>query len=220
VDFVATIQPFRFFSGTLTDPGFECGYSTEAYGVNDQGAVVGACQTSEIWNGLQGTGFGLYTSTSLRLSIGPGFIDPKARYTVISSVNDAGLAVGWFTENLAWSDLGHGFYMSVGSGFPHTLVDVPNSSGTWLTGVNNGNQIVGYYYEGGRNHGFFWPHGAARPITLDYPGAANTHVMGISDPHPLTGQIEVVGYYDNNTVVDNHWVRHGFVAVTTLVSQP
>src|SRR5215813_6547372 len=37
-----TFLPFRFFSGTLTDPGNECGYATEAYGVNDQGAVVGA----------------------------------------------------------------------------------------------------------------------------------------------------------------------------------
>jgi hypothetical protein len=213
-----TTLPFRFFSGILTDPGSECGYNTEALGVNDQGAIVGACQTAEIWNGVQGTGLGLYTSASLRLAIGPGFIDPRARYTVISSVNDSGLTVGWFTENLPpWQDLGHGFYMSVGSGFPHTVVDVPNASGTWLTGVNNRNQIVGYYYEGRRYHGFFWPHGAASPITLDYPGAVNTHVMGISDPNPLTGQFEVVGYYDDE-VVNNGWVHHGFVAVTTLVA--
>jgi len=215
-----TFLPFRFFSGTLTDPGSECGYATEAYGVNDQGAVVGACQTSEFWNGVQGTGNGLYISTSLRFAIGPGFIDPRARYTVISAVNDSGLTVGWFTELHPVNDLGHGFYMSVGAGFPHGEVNVPYASGTWPRSVNNRDQIVGYYYESGRYHGFFWPHGAERPITLDYPGAVDTWLTGISDPNPLTGQIEVVGYYGNRVEVDGHWVNHGFVAASALVAAP
>jgi hypothetical protein len=73
-----TKQPFRFLSGTLTDPGFECGYATEVYGVNDQGTIVGACQSLDLYSdGTPGIGNGFYVTPSLKLTIGPGFLGPS-----------------------------------------------------------------------------------------------------------------------------------------------
>jgi hypothetical protein len=228
--------PYRYEAGTLTVPvqlevcPQGAALRTEAYGINNQGAIVGACQFGSSPQYPQGEGVGLYTGNPIGSNngIGPAEFPHPASYVYISGVNDSGLAVGWYRgpSDDVDNSYSHGFYVSFAVVSPPTIVDVHNGAGsTVLRGLNNRNQIVGCYL----NHGFLWPHGAASPITIDYPGAINTCVTGISDPDPVTGQIVLVGTYTlksdlplchNVDTADTFPSGcHGFVAVPTMVNR-
>jgi probable HAF family extracellular repeat protein len=76
-----------------------------------------------------------------------------------------------------------------------TTIDVPNSTFTWITGINPAGEIVGFYYDkDGNQHGFVLSDGNF--TTIDVPGATNTEGNGL-DP-----QGDAVGRYitqDGNT---------------------
>ena len=72
-----------------------------------------------------------------------------------------------------------------------TLIDVPGSTATGATGINNSGQIEGWYSNGGATQGFLTD--ATSYGTFTYPGAILTMPLGISN----TGQI--VGYYSDST---------------------
>ena len=73
------------------------------------------------------------------------------------------------------------------------LIEVPGSTTTSAWGINNLNQIVGYYcaepggvcFDQSFIHGFVLSNG--KYTTIDYPGAEGTEVLGINDSGVMVG---------------------------------
>ncbi len=79
----------------------------------------------------------------------------------------------------------HSFLYTGGS---FTAIDVPGAGYTYVTGINDLGQVVGWfvYAEGGR-HAFLDTGGSF--TIIDVPGASDTYAYGINDNG------EIVGYY-------------------------
>ncbi len=81
------------------------------------------------------------------------------------------------------------------AGSTTTIIDVPGSYSTQVTGINDGGEIVGYYYdnagtpgvpEEGAEHGFIYENGQYQ--TIDYPGSGGgTALTGINDLGEIVG---------------------------------
>jgi uncharacterized membrane protein len=85
---------------------------------------------------------------------------------------------------------------------------VPDAAGAMAWGINGSGQIVGRYYDGTANHGFFW--NGSIFTTIDYPGASDSFAMGINNSGQIAGYyIDTTGYHgflwDNGvfTVIDH-----------------
>jgi hypothetical protein len=77
-----------------------------------------------------------------------------------------------------------------------TTIDAPNSTFTWINGINPEGDIVGFYYgQDGQKHGFVLRE--SEFISVDIPGAIWSSVNGINP------QGDIVGFYatpqDGNT---------------------
>jgi len=78
-----------------------------------------------------------------------------------------------------------------------TTLDFPGATSTSIHGID-GDNIVGYYYDGSKGHGFLYD--GSTWTTLDYPGAGSstTSAWGVDGSN-------IVGYYFNSTST------HGFI---------
>ncbi|MBN2270026.1 MAG: thrombospondin type 3 repeat-containing protein, partial [Sedimentisphaerales bacterium] len=72
--------------------------------------------------------------------------------------------------------------------YSYATIDYPGAIGTWAEGINDADQVTGYYMEGSNIHGFLCD-GLGTFTPLDYPGASRTYPSGINN----TGSI--VGHY-------------------------
>jgi PEP-CTERM motif len=81
-------------------------------------------------------------------------------------------------------------YQDQAEGYTFTSIDLPGATITFATGINNGGQIVGSYFDA-TYHGFLDSGG--RFTSINVPGATDTYLTGINNG----GQI--VGYYDDAT---------------------
>jgi hypothetical protein len=128
-----------------------------------------------------------------------------------------------------------------------TPIDVPGAFWTEAYGINDSNNIVGWYHDATGAHGFLLAEGNFTPI--DVPGASRTVAYGINDsnkivgyywdgmggdngfllaegnftPIDVPGAFETVSYgiNDSNNIVGWYWYgtrHHGFVA--TPVPEP
>ena len=168
---------------TVDDPlGTE---GTIAYGINDNGKIVGAYTDNA---GLD-HGFllshGQYTTLD----------DPLGTEgTVAEGINARGEIVGYYTDG---SGINHGFLLNKGQ---FTTLDDPlGAGGTVAVDItDNGKKIVGYYTDSsGFNHGFLLNKG--QYTTIDDPlGAQGTVVEGIND----SGKT-IVGYYVDSSGIDH-----------------
>jgi len=120
---------------------------------------------------------------------------------------------GGITEALGINAAGEiaGFSGSLGfvrdTGGMVTTVNVPNSSGTIVDGINTSGQIVGSFQDVSGTHGFLAP-GPSGPFTTLPNGPAS----GINDAGQIVG-----------TFTDNHNVLHGLLQVggmSTLIDVP
>jgi probable HAF family extracellular repeat protein len=130
----------------------------------------------------------------------PGPTFAISDHTFPYGINNAGLVVGSFV-NLV-TEVEEGFVYSNGS---YGTVYVPNSIGTVAQGINDSNQIVGYYTSapGGAadDHGFIYNSSSNSFLTLDDPlGVGGTRAYGINNAG------SVVGVY---TDANGH--THGFL---------
>ena len=83
--------------------------------------------------------------------------------------------------------MGHGFLLSQGV---RTTIDVPNSTFTWITGINPEGHIVGFYYgQDGKQHAFLLKDG--RFITIDIPGSTGAKAVA----NGIDPQDDVVGFF-------------------------
>jgi hypothetical protein len=71
------------------------------------------------------------------------------------------------------------------SGFQYTTLQVPGSSATWATAVNNNGDIVGYYASGGTTLGFLFTNGVFQTISPCKGGGVEP--MGINDDEVIVG---------------------------------
>ena len=111
---------------------------------------------------------------------------PGATSTAARSINDANQIVGSFTDSAGT----HGFVLSGGS---FSTIDVPEATasfGTFASGVNDADQIVGdYFVATGQQHGFLDMGGTFTAI--DVPGVL--HSTAALD---INNSSWIVGYYD------------------------
>jgi probable HAF family extracellular repeat protein len=122
-------------------------------------------------------------------------------YTQAHGINNAGLIVGDYSSGGAT----HGFLYN---GTTYTTIDDPLATSTSAYGINDADQVVGYYTDSsGGTHGFLYD--GTTYTTIDDPSATGgTHVLGINN----SGQI--TGYYFDSTGV------HGFLATPTSPPPP
>jgi len=173
------------FSFTQIDvPGAS---STQAFGINDAGQIVGGFADSTGGHGFLFTG-GSFTQIDV----------PGASVTQAQGINDAGQIVGAFNDS---TGAFHGFLDTGGS---FTPIDVPGASSTQAFGINDAGQIVGSFFDpstGG--HGFFTTNTGGSFTQIDVPGALRTQALDIND----AGQI--VGFFDARE--DLGFSTHGFL---------
>jgi uncharacterized protein (TIGR03437 family) len=124
-------------------------------------------------------------------------------------VNNSGQAVGNCNGSF-------GFFSDNGAS---KLVVFPASQTTVATGIDNFQQICGYYKDkAGRTHGFLYSLKDGVYQTLDYPGAKDTFAQGVNDYG------DVVGYYSDTAGKIHGFlfrsVSNGPVAISTASPLP
>jgi len=122
---------FTEIGGTYSAINVPGATSTYVMGVNNSGELVGTYTTSDgethafLWDG----------ATFKTIDF------PGAPATVAASINDAGDIVGWYSTCTNCNQIGIGFILD--SSGVYTSVDLQPGSGTYLTGINDNNQIIG-----------------------------------------------------------------------------
>jgi probable HAF family extracellular repeat protein len=142
------------------------------------------------------TGLGIFPPMAL--------VDPAATAhdTQAFGINDKGEVVGAFQA--LPDERFQGFIESSGV---YTTLDVPGADETFAQGVNNKDDVVGYFIDGSnKTQGFLESNGAY--ATLSVPGAFATFAEGIND------EGEVVGYFEDSSGKDHGFVESGGLFTT------
>jgi hypothetical protein len=81
---------------------------------------------------------------------------------------------------------------SVSIAYDYAPISFPRARVTNVAGINNSNEIVGYYYDSqDMVHGFTYK--AGKYTAVNYPGATETQVLGINDNGDVVGMYQVSG---------------------------
>jgi probable HAF family extracellular repeat protein len=154
-----------------------------AWGINDNGQVVGQVVANNTWLGY------IYDTTS------SSYTDIKVPWswgTAVYGINDAGQICGYYNNN--------GRQL----GFMHDLntkewiyLDKAGATSTWAFGINDARTIVGDYIKDGHNYGYTYD---GTFLDLNVPGFQNTRPVGINDHGDIVGRC----WNDGGTI-------HGFV---------
>ena len=168
---------------TIDVPG---AFSTQAFGINKSGDIVGGYSTT-----LTDSHAFLLSGGTFTTFDGPG------TFTRAEDIDQAGDIVGSYRDAVTGND--HGFLLLANSTF--TTIDDPDATlGTRINGINSAGTMVGSFTDGvfpGQAHGFVLSGGTF--TTIDFPGAADTNLFEIND----SGAI--VGYWE-----DASFVFHAF----------
>ena len=149
-----TTPGFVYASGQLTtlNPVANAAV-TNAQGVNNEGIVTGFFST----DGQHQHGF-LFNTNTQQYTLIADPIQPNLFLTQFLGINDNGLAVGYWQDNAGSQ---HGFIYDVKTGV-YSFLDDPKAginNGleiTQITGINDSNEIAGFYVDGnGVQRGFF-----------------------------------------------------------------
>lgn len=159
--------------------GFKSTDAFHPFGINNLGQIVGSftdtSNTTQSFISSQGN--------STRLSY------PGATATFARSINDQGHVVGYWTgTDSAFPGLGisHGFFYQNGAW--SALDASAGFNGTFATGINNSDLIVGYYRDAnGTGHGFTFDKPANTLMSLDMQGAINTYIYGVNNLGEMVG---------------------------------
>jgi len=196
------------------------GQGTYASGIDNDGTIVGYYfGADDAFHGFVATpGNGSYASGTIVQLDDPSADNDYFGGTYATAINAGANGAGPEVVGYYYDDIGmaHGFvytgsFTSIDNS-DFTTIDDPNvgaSGGTYLTGINDSGEVVGYYIDsGGMHHGF-----TAMPTSdgvyeanaftdINDPNAGNfgTYATGINDAG------EVVGYY-----YDGNNDLHGFL---------
>ncbi len=171
------------------------GLGTSAFGLNDLGEMVGQYADQ---NGV-GHGFKLtvkgFTSFAMPLANSvPGFPGGSG----LSGINDFGDVAGAYaSKNPMDFKYGYGFLVHNNR---ITLIDPPASILTEVFGINNRQEVSGFYYDANfLGHGYIYSGG--RFQIVDVPGAVYISTVGT-----VNNRNSFVGEY-----VDGFGVTHGYI---------
>jgi len=173
---------------TWTDITFPGADITVAYGINNQGDIVGgyAISINDLHHGFL-LRAGVYTTVDF----------PGSTQTDISAINDNGAMVGTYFDT---SFNYHGFLYD---GVNFTTIDYPGFVGANVTtGINAAGEIVGAFADNqGRAHGFTYANGVYTAI--DPPRSNFTIPSAIDSVGNIAGYFtnENTQYYDKGFVL-------------------
>ncbi len=175
---------------TINYPGDNT--NTYGFGIDDADDIVGpecAC------NFTQATGF-LYTYSTGTFTL---FSYPNAVGTYPTmTVDPTKYIVGSYLDQ---ASVYHGFLLTGGVNGVFSNIDYPDSTFTWITGINAASEMVGFYRDqSGNQHGFEYNLPLNAFYSIDISGATSTEVNGINS---VKGNL--VGRY---TTPDGH--THGY----------
>jgi hypothetical protein len=166
---------------TFTNENFPGSVQTQVTCVNN-----GPGQSAGFWVDMHGNQFGFVHS-------GGGFKsyrDPNAgtatgQVTNILGINDNGLAVGFWTRPKGGP---HGFELDLATG-KFVEFNVPGSSSTTITAINDKNDIVGFYTTGGATYGFLLK--SELLYSFSFPVGNTTEPLGLNDSDEIVGSYNV-----------------------------
>jgi probable HAF family extracellular repeat protein len=161
--------------------------STVANGINDSGLIVGAYRYAQFdTHGFLVDVRGNYTD------LAPGAISSEA-----TGINRAGWVVGDYRLDRRLHQ--HGFLYTAGT---YVTLDDPLGTDTYVTGINNVGQIVGYYIDSsGTSHGFIYNAGAY--TTVDDAAVTSSGSRTGTFLNGINAQGEIVGYSWNGGSSDH-----------------
>ena len=117
---------------------------------------------------------------------------PKTVFNQLLSQNDMHQAAGYYSmsANNSTPDFPY-IYDELGGVFQ--LITIPGAvGGAQATGINNSQQVCGFYIDfHGVNHGFWLNFGAFQK--LDFPGSTFTQALGINNMNEIVGQYVKAG---------------------------
>ncbi|MDR3703217.1 MAG: PEP-CTERM sorting domain-containing protein [Candidatus Sulfopaludibacter sp.] len=126
---------------------------TNAQGIDNNGLVTGFYST----DGAHQHGF-FYNTNTGQYTLPADPVQPNLFLTQFLGINDKGLAVGYWQDN---GGSQHGFLYNLNTQ-TYTFLDDPNAGTnngleiTQITGINDSNEIVGFYVDGsGVQRGFY-----------------------------------------------------------------
>ncbi|HTU82062.1 MAG TPA: hypothetical protein VMF61_08020 [Candidatus Acidoferrales bacterium] len=189
---------------TVVAPYAQSDFSNENFPGSAQTQVTGITNTGEtcgFWVSTKGrvAGFvdwhGVFTSYS----------DPHGNGTTFNGINDAGMAVGFYTKGKGSKASTHGFVFDRNSG-TFTNVAVPGGNSVSVNAINDTGDITGNYTlstSSGTVAGFLRKANSKTPMEIEFPGATSTVPLGIN-VHD-----QIVGFYVMGT--GSSAVTHGFL---------
>ena len=128
-------------------------FVTNAQGIDNNGLVTGFYST----DGAHQHGF-FYNTNTGQYTLAADPVEPNLFLTQFLGINDKGLAVGYWQDNAGSQ---HGFLYNLNT-HTYTFLDDPNAGTnngleiTQITGINDSNEIVGFYVDGnGVQRGFY-----------------------------------------------------------------
>jgi Cu/Zn superoxide dismutase len=190
----------NYGQGNYASENFPGSVQTQVTGLNDNGVTVGFWSpTNNASMQNENDAFWERGGQFHSANVPFGEISAPAEEQLLG-VNDANVAVGFFTEA---NGLTFGYKLNINTGKFSEIVD-PNAPGASLTAaaINNGGDVAGFYANpaNGNTDGFLLRHGAF--TDLAYPGASATQALGVND------RDEVVGTYTVGS--GSGAVMHGF----------
>jgi probable HAF family extracellular repeat protein len=149
---------------------------TRASAINAAGQVVGSYVDGS--GALHGF---LYTAGNYTTLDDPSASGLPPPWTWATGINSSGQIVRNYTVN----GQSHGFVYD--NGTYTTIVDPLSIGGTYLEGINDAGDIVGFYSDSnGNEHGFLYSGGTFAPIDNNQ-GASRTILFGINDTDQIVG---------------------------------
>jgi len=102
--------------------------------------------------------------------------------------------------------------------FQYTTLQVPGSSNTWATGVNNNGDIIGYYTSGGVTQGFLFTNGEFQ--TISPCPDAGAEPMGINDEGVIVGTCNDGAFiYQNGNVTFLEYPKAKYTFLNAINNQ-
>jgi probable HAF family extracellular repeat protein len=164
--------------------------STQAFGINERGDVVGA------YTDTAGNSHGFQLSDGKFRAIDfPGGVLTSAR-----GINDDGAVAGGFAESNDPSVV-HGFVLRNGK---FLELDFPGSAHSGILGINEAGDVTGSYDLGDINTGIGYFTHRQEFKSFEVPGSAPLS----TGPHGINDDGQVVGFYNDGA---NPNVVHGFL---------
>ncbi|HEX8008212.1 MAG TPA: hypothetical protein VF482_17495 [Trebonia sp.] len=193
----------------ITNENFPNSVQTQVTGLNDRGVTVGFWSDMNTAN--MNDNFGFYAWHGRFHSVNfPTGTPANPPVDQLLGVNDAGTAVGFFTNS---AGVNRGYEYNIPTGH-FSRVLPPDASGTNLgssltaAGINNHGDVAGFYNQTANQVDAFLKLRSGKFITLAYPSQPGQPQVTMTQAFGVNDSREVVGAYTTGT--GNTAQTHGF----------